>query len=199
MGPGLAEGITAVIIVGDTRDDPRQAFPESFATVFEIVPDTINVKRAIFCNPLDSDRIAVIRRFTASYATDYAAAAELVYNLQPQTGFVLNPIRGQRLVSGYQANVLGGAPPPPIQGLDVSFPAKPSRMGYHSPAINGIDGGYIWHAVLNGTAARFTEDFHDQNGPRVIVYPGGSFTQYIIDTNAHWYANIWWDEYPLTA
>jgi hypothetical protein len=206
VAPALMDGLGAQILAGDVREDPRNGVPESYAITIEQAPDNVNVKRMVFCNPLDSDRIAVLRRLHIYTAQDWNMAhdvpggeVEFVYNLTAQTGFVLNPTRGIRLVDGYQNTVLGGTSPPPMTGLDIQFPPRASRCGFHSPSINGIDGGYIWRGVIGGAADfEIVENFNRDYGPRIIIFPGGTFTSYAITTDFHAHWNMWWDEYPLT-
>ena len=196
IAPALTEGLTPIIVAGDVREDPRTMLPESFAAVIEIVTDGTNVKRAVFANILTSDRVCVLRRLHVYGAIDWWAngagnVVEYVYDLQPNTGTVWNiSAKGQRLVNGYQSQVIGGAPPQVPGGLDISFPSpKPSCNGFHTPALNGIAGGYIWHGIMgNAAGPEILEDFNSTSGPRIIVFPGGTFESYAIDVNFHGYA-----------
>jgi len=200
VAPGLSEGLQPVVIVGDIREDPRTAFPESFAAFYEVVPDGVNVKRAIFVNPLTSERIAVLKKLHVYGAEDWQAgpsiATKFVYDLVPPTGFVLTIGKfGQRLVTGYQPSVLGG--PNPLgqsTGSDIQFPPRPSAMGWKNVAIDGIAGAYYWQGTIGGAEQEILEIFD----PRLIVYPGGTAEFYAVDNNFHAYLNLWWDEYPLT-
>jgi hypothetical protein len=206
--PALSEGMGVELTVGDVREDPRTGIPENFAGLIEIVPDNINVKRATFVNPITSDRIAVLRRLHVYMAEDYFAGgagpiASLVYNLITPVGVVFAPLVSmQRTVTGYTAGPGGLAIPlaPPTGLTDIIFP-QPQRsvMGWHSPPLTGIDGGYVWRGIIGGTAGpEIQENFNRDYGPRVIVYPGGCFQTYFIDNTAHAYFNMWWDEYKLT-
>lgn len=202
VAPALSDGLAVQLVAGDIREDPRTGIPESYASFHEQIPDGVNVKRAVFCNPLDSDRIAVLRRLHVYAAEDLialpAGPASIVYDLVPlglTTMGVLQP--GQRLVSGYtQAGV---APPPPLIGTDILFPPKKSSMGWKSVDPLGISGAYIWRGVIMGGAGwEIEEEFEGNRGPRMIVFPGGIFETYVVSTDWHGYFNMWWDEYPLT-
>lgn len=199
--PALSDGLQTTMLAGDIREDPRTGLPPSYAALFEVVPDGVNVKRCVFVNPLTSDKIAVFRRLHIYTAEDMAGAARsVIYNLIPQVGIVWNIIKGYRLVDGYRSTVGGLAPPNvnPPSGLDVDFPPRPSQMGFHSPALNGIDGGYFWRGVIDGIG-EIEENFEKNNGgPRIIIFPGGTFQTYAIDNAYHAYVNLWWDEYSVT-
>jgi hypothetical protein len=199
--PALSDGMNATMLTGDIREDPRTGLPESYASLLEVIPDAANVKRAVFVNPLDSDRVAVLRRLHVYAAEDYATTGvSLVYSWQPQTGYVFTVTaltRGVRLTSGYDATVMGLPPPTPPIGLDIPFPTRQSTMGWHTPPFNGIDGAYFWRGVLS-QSRDILEEFRPYSGPRFMVFPGGTFHGYILDANAHAYWNLWWDEYPLT-
>jgi hypothetical protein len=203
--PALQDGLGAHLIAGDIRSDPRTGVPESFAAFHEVVPDGINVKRAVFANPINSDRICVLRRFHAYMAEDFAAATaaaladySIVYDLVGLGATVLGNVQpGQRLVTGYQQT--GGVSPPPLTGSDIQFPPKNSVCGWKAVDPNGISGAYIWRGIIGQHGGFDTlEEFLDTRGPRMIVFPGGIFESYLLETSAHMYFNMWWDEYPLT-
>ncbi|HXJ70391.1 MAG TPA: hypothetical protein VNM39_15920 [Verrucomicrobiae bacterium] len=203
--PAMAEGLHATLHAGSILEDPRTGIPRSFASMHEVVPDGVNVKRCVFGNPITSDRIAVLRRLHIYAAEDWVAAAaagvfnvSVVYDLQSIGATVFAPFTaGQRLVTGYQQS--GGATPPPLIGTDIQFPPASATCGFKNVDVNGIAGGYIWRGVMGNPAGyEILENFNVEAGPRMIVFPGGFFEAYAIDTTFHAYFNMWWDEYPLT-
>ena len=207
--PALAEGLHAVLSAGDIREDPRTGLPKSYAAFHEVVPDGVNVKRCVFGNPIDSDRVAVLRRLHVYLAEDFAAAAKaagasysIVYDLVGLGATLLGTInKGQRLVTGYQT--VGSVTPPPFTGSDIIFGAngivQAGTCGWKTVDVNGIAGGYIWRGIIGDQAGvEVLENFNVNAGPRMIVFPGGIFELYLIETTAHFYANMWWDEYNLT-
>lgn len=208
MMPALSEGLQPVVLMADVRDNPLTARPESYSILHEVLPNGVDVKRAHFYNPSNSEKIAVLRRLHVYMAEDIIEGGppeygpvSYVYNLVPLNPIVPNTHKGIRLVSGYQTSVAGLPPPPPL-GSDL-FPTRSSAMGYQITDPIGIDGGYIWRGIIGGAktlggSIEILENFNTQGGPRVIVFPGGSFQSYAIDTNFHGYVNLWWDEYPLT-
>lgn len=198
VAPGLTDGLTPVVVAGDIREDPRTAFPESFAAFHETVPDGLNVKRCLFVNPVNSERIAVLRKLhiygTPGWQSAPSVATKFVYGLVPPTGFVLAPLnKGQRLVTGYMPSVIG-VPPQQQTQFDIQFPPRSSAMGWKNVDINGISGGYIWTGTIGGAEQEILEIFE----PRMIVFPGGIFECYALATDFAGYLNMWWDEYPLT-
>lgn len=201
IAPALSEGLAVQLVAGDIREDPRTGIPESFASFHEVIPDGLNVKRAVFGNPLTSDRIAVLRRLHIYGAEDWVLAGGLVsfaYDLQPLGATTLGALKtGQRLVTGYQQ--AGAVTPPPLTGTDIMFPPKDSVMGWKQVDVNNLAGGYIWRGIIGGLAGpEILEEFEPNRGPRIIVFPGGIFECYAIDVTFHAYFNLWWDEYPLT-
>jgi len=209
--PALQEGLSAQLLAGDIREDPRTGVPRTYAVMQEQVPDNVNVKRWTFVNPHDSERVAVIRRLHVYAAPDWILAqvttpspVPFVYNTITPTTFVLDPtiVHGIRLVTGYVVQKNGVAIPQPPQAssaTDVVFPIAASVMGFHSPQLTGIDGGYFWEGILGQPIGfEIEEDFHRDYGPRIIVFPGGCFQMYALDNTFHAYGNLWWDEYPLS-
>ena len=205
--PTLNTGVQVTLGMDPVNRDPLTAKPESFAALLEIAPDAVNVKRAVFANPITSNRIAVLRRLHVYTAEDIFGPflSSLVYDVQAMTGGLQfgNLVHGQRLVTGYQGHGGGVNPPTPPQGLDFNFVlsagarALPqSHMGWMAVPPTGIAGGYIWRGLIK---EEVLEDFNPDHGPRMIVFPDGLFETYVIDVNFHGYFNMWWDEYPLNV
>ena len=197
--PALQEGLQPVIVAGDVRTDPKSLIPESYAAFTEKAADGINTLRACFLNPYNSERIAVLRRLHVYEDPSALGSSYVVYNLVNQsaacgTGFTLK--RGQKLVTTYTAGV------EPTTKYEIPD-TNQSAMGWvQTPARTGLDGAYIWQAPFGGAIAgaemEVLENFEGERGPRVILYPASSFQVYVLDVNAHYWANLWWDEYPLT-
>ena len=202
--PALSDGLQAILIAGDVREDPRTGIPESYAATQEIISDGVNVKRATFVNPAGNDKVVVLRRLHVyAEAAALANAVIFAYNLLYPTGFVLSitgQSRGQRLISGFNQTVGGiPQPQPPVNGTDIPFPPRGSACGFHNPPLTGIDGGYFWRGLLNGPAGgEILENFNAESGPRILVFPGGAFQGYALDVNTDYFVNMWWDEYPLS-
>lgn len=196
--PALAEGLQAVVTAGDVRAEPKSWIPESYAAFAEYTADGINTLRACFLNPYNSQRIAVLRRLHVYEDQGSAVSSYLVYNLVNQsaavgTSFTLK--NGQKLMTKYTGGV---EPTTPYEQPDTTK----SSMGWVlTPQRTGLDGAYIWQAPFGGgvgTDTEVLENFEETRGPRIILYPASTFQVYVLDVNAHYYANMWWDEYPLT-
>ena len=200
--PALADGIQPTISVGDVRDDPRTAWPKSYAAFIEQAAPASDVTRAVFVNPTGNDTICVLRRLHVFLPPTYISAGsyyDLIYSYAPQTGIVLNPVittRGKRMVSGFEWSPVGVAAQPPPENYDIEFPTPAfSKCGWHSPMIvPGIDGSYYWRGTF---AYQYLEDFGNGTGPRYFVYPGGTWHGYVLSSDVGVYWNMWWDEYPL--
>jgi hypothetical protein len=197
IAPALTDGMSPTIIVGDLRADPRTQVPASFTQFKENVPDGININRNRFINPTDSSRIAVLRRFHIFEEPGGAVGSHLVYNLTQDVD--TNPttalIRGRRLQMSYSG--IGTAPVPDYAPPDQ----QNSRMGWKTGRTDGTAGLYMWQSPFGSAAgypSSINEDFFDNRGPRIAMWPGSIFEAYVLDANSHNWVNIWWDEYPLT-
>jgi len=196
--PAFAEGLQAALQVGELPADPKSQFPRSYAAMKEAVPDGVNVDRQSFVNPPANSTICVLRRLHL-YNKTAGQLNEVVYNnIQNIANIAIGATykTGQTLTEAW--NGAGNAPTQSFEPPDV----KNSACGIYIPRQDGINGGYLWEGYFSppggAVGSDVLEDFNGNRGPRVILWPGSSFTWYVIDAGAAYYSNIWWDEYPLS-
>jgi len=201
--PALTEGLNAELVVGDIRQDPRTRYPLSFASLFEVIGDGVNPPRQEFVNPPDHNRIVQLRRFHAFSHESAVAVVTRLYYTQSVTNYIPTTAlkAGTRTMFGYNNGLAPQFFPPTQSYPDITD--RSTKAGWLAVQASGITGGYFWNAPWFGTTLPSTysdilENFDDVRGPRIVLYPGSGVAFGFLDSQAHAYFNMWWDEYPLT-